>query len=86
MLMSVTTQSFNIWVCELHVAQRKLLDCQSKILNSTSPTEYNIIAIQEPYLDQFKNSHATPYWMTVYLMNHLKDKEERMRAVILINK
>ena len=71
-------------ICQLNVG--KSLDSQSELLNSISPQDYDLILIQEPYLDRFKNSRATPHWSVVYPTRHLHDNSARSRAIILVNK
>ena len=47
-------------------------------------TNYDIIIIQEPYIDFLGNTRANSHWRTIYPTGHL-DKPKAIRSVILIN-
>ena len=56
------------------------------MLMKCPPEEYDILAIQEPYLDFLGNTRATPHWYPVYPRTHYNDKEKQTRSMILVNK
>jgi ribonuclease HI len=58
---------------------------QLYILNSASPADWDVIAIQEPWLDLFKNARGSAYWRILYPTNHLSDGASRTRSILLIN-
>jgi hypothetical protein len=64
----------------------KSLTATSEMLAKCPPDQYDIFAIQEPHLDFLGNSRATPSWYTVYPDAHFREKENRTRSMILINK
>jgi hypothetical protein len=64
---------------------RKSLDCQLDLVNSLQNTNANICLIQEPYLDNKRNTRTPPNWTAIYPPDHLLDKEPRTRSVILIS-
>lgn len=47
--------------------------------------EYDIVAIQEPFIDLLGNTKATPDWNVIYPTQRYSH-QERSRAVTLINK
>ena len=63
----------------------KSLEAQLDLLHSQSPAQYDIIAIQEPYIDFLGNSHANPYWYSIYPPNHI-DNPKATRSLLLISK
>src|SRR5882724_13134698 len=63
----------------------KLLVAQSKFLHQLDPNAYDIVALQEPYLDHNHNMCANPYWYTVYPKEHYMTPE-KTRSTIFINK
>ena len=78
------TTIHSLRICQLNVG--KSLDCQSELINTISPKDYDLILIQQPYLDHLKNTRATPYWSVVYPTCHLHEKSARTRAITLVNK
>src|SRR5882672_8858559 len=55
------------------------------MLHRLDPQKFNIIAIQEPYLDQFQNTCANQHWYTVYPREHYVEPGG-MRLVILMSR
>lgn len=51
-----------------------------------TPRDYDIICIQEPYLDDLGLTRATTGWYVIYPTKHRKEEEGRTRSVILVNK
>jgi hypothetical protein len=70
-----------IWQQNAH----KSKSAQLHILNTASPEDWDIIAIQEPWLDTFSNSRGSAYWRILYPTNHLVDENSRSRSIFLIN-
>lgn len=64
---------------------RKSLTANDYILNQANPAEWDIILIQEPYIDHFGNARGNQYWRVLYPSNHLTDDQARTRSIILIN-
>lgn len=64
---------------------RKSIHVTHCILQQADPEKYDIIAIQEPYLDDKKRTRASPYWHVHYPTNHLLDGQARSRSLFLIN-
>ena len=64
----------------------KSLTAISDLLNRCSPANYDVIAIQEPYIDFLGNARVTPGWISVYPKLHYINKERRTRSVILVSR
>ncbi|KZT20457.1 hypothetical protein NEOLEDRAFT_1075620, partial [Neolentinus lepideus HHB14362 ss-1] len=45
---------------------------------------WDILLIQEPYIDTFKNAKATRAWTVIYPTDHL-NRSEKTRSLILVN-
>ena len=58
---------------------------QQYILNTAPPEDWDVIAIQEPWLDQFKNARGSSYWRILYPTTHLLDNAPRTRSILMIN-
>ncbi|KII89054.1 hypothetical protein PLICRDRAFT_78414, partial [Plicaturopsis crispa FD-325 SS-3] len=54
------------------------------LINSAVHKDYDILAIQEPYLDSFANTKATSKWRVVYPSSRFADKST-VRSVLLVN-
>ena len=64
----------------------KSLYAVSDLLGKCPPDKYDIIAIQEPYIDFLGNARASPHWFSIYPKTHYINKEKRTRSMILISK
>ncbi|KZP06796.1 hypothetical protein FIBSPDRAFT_763852, partial [Athelia psychrophila] len=64
---------------------RKSLHVTYDILQQADPEKWDIIAIQEPYLDKMKKTRVNHYWRTHYPTNHSLDGQPRSRSLLLIN-
>ncbi|KIM73079.1 hypothetical protein PILCRDRAFT_48268, partial [Piloderma croceum F 1598] len=53
--------------------------------NTANPTDWDVIAIQEPWLDALGNARGTHYWCVLYPSNHLHDGSSRPRSILLVN-
>ena len=65
-----------IWQQNVHKANA----AQEYIQNTVKPEDWDMIALQEPWLDSFNNSRANPYWRVIYPANHLLDDQDRTRS------
>lgn len=60
---------------------------QEELINSQYIIKYDIIALQEPFLDFKSDTRATSQWRAIYPTNHTRDIGTRKtRAILLINK
>ncbi|KAJ3001361.1 hypothetical protein NUW54_g6474 [Trametes sanguinea] len=64
----------------------KSLLAQEDLLHRAHPNDYDLIAIQEPYLDRLALTRSTTHWRVVYPSPHRTDAASRSRSVLLINK
>jgi hypothetical protein len=74
------TKSLRIWQQNVN----KSLEAQLDMLHTVSPLEYDIIAVQEPYLDHNKMSRGNTHWTIVYPPNH-QSLSTRTRSILLVN-
>ena len=42
---------------------------QAYVLNTTNPKDWDVLALQEPWLDSFGDSHGLQYWHVIYPSN-----------------
>lgn len=61
---------------------------QHDLLNSAKPTDWDVLAIQEPAISSNLKLAIgiTSYWYPVYPTNHLRDNQPRSRSLLLISK
>src|SRR3981189_178279 len=82
--MSDTTYSMptrlNIWQQNLNKSAKAHWD----LINSSIHKEWDIILLQEPYIDSYCNTKATYNWRIIYPSSHLTN-EAAFRSVILVN-
>ncbi|KAF8502999.1 hypothetical protein JB92DRAFT_2740058 [Gautieria morchelliformis] len=50
------------------------------------PDRYDIVAIQEPYIDFLGNTRASSHWYSVHPKSHYQDRGKGTRSTILVNK
>lgn len=62
----------------------KSLEAQLDMLNTISPKDIDIIAIQEPYFDFNGFSRGSAHWSIVYPPNH-RSLPSRARSLLLVN-
>jgi hypothetical protein len=55
------------------------------LINRGLHTAFDIIALQEPYLDSIANTRANFHWHVIYPTSKFEDSS-RVRSVILVNK
>src|SRR5882672_4716432 len=63
----------------------KSLIVQTDMLHRADPKLFDIIAIQEPFLDHFHNTCTSQHWYTVYPREDFVNPG-KTRSVILMNK
>ncbi|KAL7277809.1 hypothetical protein ACG7TL_002174 [Trametes sanguinea] len=76
-----TWEVLRVWQQNLN----KSADATADLLHSASPENYDLLAIQEPYIDFLGLTRATHHWYVVYPSGH-HDTVERSRSVILVSK
>ncbi|KNZ72486.1 hypothetical protein J132_02997 [Termitomyces sp. J132] len=55
------------------------------MLNTACPEDWDMLAIQEPYLNHLGNTKASSHWRVVYPRDHCCNGSSCSRSVILIN-
>ena len=58
---------------------------QQYIINSVNPTDWDIIAIQELWLDRLSNARVSEYWHILYPSSCLLIDSAVLRSILLIN-
>ncbi|KNZ74021.1 hypothetical protein J132_08675 [Termitomyces sp. J132] len=58
----------NVWKSDI---------AQAAMLNTACPEDWDMLAIQEPYLDHLGNTKASSYWRVVYPRDHCHDRSSR---------
>ncbi|KAF8583133.1 hypothetical protein K439DRAFT_1301786, partial [Ramaria rubella] len=71
----------SIWQQNLN----KSLNAQLDLLNSLDPRKYDIVAVQEPWLDKLGRMRASGKWEVVYPTRHT-DKPGKIRSILFISK
>ena len=74
-------QNLRIWQQNVH----KSKTAQSYVLNTANPKDWDVIALQEPWIDSFGNSRGTQYWRVIYPANFYAEGHARVRSILLIN-
>lgn len=69
----------------LQLNVRKLFTAQSTLLNTARPEDWDVLALQEPFLDKIGNTKASPFWTVRYPSTHHRDGSARSHSVLLIN-
>lgn len=55
------------------------------MLASANPHRWDIIALQEPYLDHLGRTRANSHWNVIYPSNKNLDNHNRVRSITLVN-
>ena len=58
---------------------------QTYVLNTANPKDWDVIAIQEPWIDSYGNSRGSQYWRVIYPANFYDEDRPRIRSLLLIN-
>ena len=64
--------------------QNKSDKAHFNLINSPVHKDWDLLLLQEPYIDKFRNTKATSKWHTLYPSLHLTDSTAN-RLVILVN-
>ena len=74
-------EQLRIWQQNTHKSQT----AQDYVINTARPEDWDIIALQEPWIDSLGKSRATQYWRVLYPSNYYEEGRARIRSVLLIN-
>ncbi|KAF8164692.1 hypothetical protein B0H34DRAFT_640256, partial [Crassisporium funariophilum] len=72
-------------LCILQLNIRKLHIAQSALLNTARPEDWDVMALQEPYLDHLGNTRVSLFWTVRYPPSHLRDSSTRTQSILLID-
>ena len=75
------TRKLRIWQQNIN----RSLEGQLDLLHSLKDNDYDIVALQEPYIDFLGRTRANPHWTVIYPKRHLADPN-KTRALILVNR
>ena len=78
--MDPTPTRLKIWQQNLNKSDKAHFD----LINSPVHKDWDLLLLQEPYIDKFRNTKATSKWHTLYPSSHLTDSTLN-RSVILVN-
>ena len=74
-------QQLCIWQQNAHKSQT----AQDYIRCTAQPLDWDIITLQEPWIDSFGNSRGSQYWRVIYPANFYVEGRSRIRSILLIN-
>jgi Endonuclease-reverse transcriptase len=78
---STLPHQLRIWQQNVH----KSKTAQDYILNTANPSDWDIIAIQELWIDRFGNSCGSQFWRVIYPTNFYAEGRPRVHSILLIN-
>ena len=73
-------ERLRIWQQNLNKSDKAQFD----LINSLIQKQWDLLLLQEPYIDSFGNTKANSKWHTVYPSSHLTNNDTN-RSVILVN-
>jgi exonuclease III len=76
-----STAKLRIWQQNLNSS----MTAQSSLLNSTLVAHWDIVVIQEPYINFLRNTLASHRWHVLYPTQHYTHPQQRTRAITLVN-
>ena len=76
-----TPKSLRIWQQNTN----KSLMSQLHLLNTATPSDYDILLLQEPWLSHTKMARSTFHWRALYPDTHYSNSSKPLRSIIFIN-
>jgi hypothetical protein len=70
-----------IWQQNIH----KSKTAHEYILDNANPEDWEVIALQEPWIDKYSNSCGTQYWCTIYPANLYEEGWAQICSMLFIN-
>ena len=74
-------QKLRIWQQNVH----KSKTAHSYVINTANPKDWDILALQEPWIDSYRNSRGSQYWRVIYPANFYEEDRTRVRSILLVN-
>lgn len=62
------------------------LDAHTDIFNNATPSDWDFITIQEPYIDGFNGIRSGTHWLTIYPSTHYSSDDAPTRAFTMVNR
>ncbi len=81
-MIPTTHNTLRIWQQNLNKSGSAQLD----LVNDQFVADYDILALQEPYLTFLNLTSSTSHWHVIYPSTHRKEGAGRSRAITLVNK
>lgn len=75
-----TATRLRIWQQNLNKSNK----AQFNLINSPLHNEWDVLLLQEPYIDSFGNTRANHHWQVIYPSTHLANSSVK-RSIILVN-
>jgi hypothetical protein len=75
------TKETQVWQQNVH----KLKTAQEYVLNNANPKDWDVLVLQEPWIDKYDNSHSTQFWQVIYPANFYEEGQPHVCSIILIN-
>ncbi|KAG2036495.1 hypothetical protein BDR03DRAFT_866047, partial [Suillus americanus] len=76
-----TNMTLRIWQQNLNTS----MTAQASLLNSNSATDWDIMVIQEPYINFLCNTCTNHKWHVLYSSNHYTHPQQCTRMITLVN-
>src|ERR1700722_12945739 len=74
-------QKLRIWQQNVH----KSKTVHSYVINTASPSDWDVIALQEPWINSYGNSRGSQHWRVIYPANFYEEDHPPVCSIILIN-
>jgi len=76
-----TPNQLRIWQQNAHKSQT----VHNYVLNNADPSAYDLILLQEPWIDSYGKSRGNTYFRTIYPSTFYSDNHDPIHSLILIN-
>ena len=74
-------QKLRIWQQNVH----KSKTAHTYVINTANPKDWDVLALQEPSIDSFGNSHGSQYWRVIYPANFYDEDCGHVHSILLVN-
>ncbi len=81
--MNETNPNKHLCIWQQNVAKSGTV--QHDVLAGANPQRWDIIALQEPYLDFLRLTHTNAHWNVIYLSNKNLENQNCIQSIILVN-
>jgi hypothetical protein len=77
----INEKHLRIWQQNVHKSDV----CQHHVLANLKPSEWDVIILQEPYIDTYGNSRANIHWRLIQPAARYANQSDTIRSIILIS-